>query len=198
MKKSLKTLALASLGLLTLTACSYLPLLNEGEAIKPSSSSSAAISSPANPVATISQDDAIKVALEQLGLTQDQVTNLIVEPGTEGNKSVYDVSFIHDDMEYEYTIDGQTGQPVEKETERTEATVASNLSADEAKAVAIQDFSSVYGVGEENVSNLAVEQSTDEGLTVYEVSFVYDSMSFDYEVDANTGAIVAFDQGDLD
>lgn len=208
MKKSLKTLALASLGLLTLTACSVkLPsveeLLSKDKASTTvSSQSSSASSTPASSaaVATISQEDAIKAALDQLGLTQDQVSNLVIEPSTEGNKAVYDVSFTFEEMDYEYTIDGETGQPVEQESEQTDAAEetseasAINLSADDAKAVAIEDFASVYGVGEESLSNLAVEQSTDG----YDISFVYAGMTFDYEIDANTGAIIGFSEGDLD
>lgn len=208
MKTSLKTLALTSLGVLTLTACSVkLPsveeLLSKDKASTTvSSQSSSASSTPASSaaVATISQEDAIKAALDQLGLTQDQVSNLVIEPSTEGNKAVYDVSFTFEEMDYEYTIDGETGQPVEQESEQTDAAEetseasAINLSADDAKAVAIEDFASVYGVGEESLSNLAVEQSTDG----YDISFVYEGMTFDYEIDANTGAIIGFSEGDLD
>lgn len=213
MKTSLKTLALTSLGVLTLTACSVkLPsveeLLSKDKASTTvSSQSSSASSTPASSaaVATISQEDAIKAALDQLGLTQDQVSNLVIEPSTEGNKAVYDVSFTFEEMDYEYTIDGETGQPVEQESEQTDAAEATseaaatevaavNLSADDAKAVAIEDFASVYGVGEESLSNLAVEQSTDG----YDISFVYAGMTFDYEIDANTGAIIGFSEGDLD
>lgn len=203
MKTSLKTFALTSLGVLTLTACSVkLPsveeLLSKDKASTTVSSQSSSASSAA--VATISQEDAIKVALDQLGLTQDQVSNLVIEPSTEGNKAVYDVSFTFEEMDYEYTIDGKTGQPVEQESEQTDAAEATseaaaiNLSADDAKAVAIEDFASVYGVGEESLSNLVVEQSTDG----YDISFVYEGMAFDYEIDANTGAIIGFSEGDLD
>lgn len=221
MKKSLKTLALTSFSLLTLTACGInLPsveqLLSKDKAATPASSqvtpasTTPASSTPAAAQATVSQEDAVKSALALLGVAEDQVSNLVVTQETEDGKPVYDISFIYEEMEYDYTIDAQTGQAIEKEAEQREQTsaVASvapaaqtadvALSSQEATEVAFADFAQVYGVGSDAVSNLLVQASTEDGRPSYEVSFIYGAYEFDYEIDAQTGSIIGFSEDDLD
>lgn len=218
MKKSLKTLALTSFSLLTLTACGInLPsveqLLSKDKAATPASSqvtpasTTPASSTPVAAQATVSQEDAVKSALALLGVAEDQVSNLVVTQETEDGKPVYDISFIHEEMEYDYTIDAQTGQAIEKEAEQTSAaapvapaaqTADVALSSQEATEVAFADFAQVYGVGSDAVSNLLVQASTEDGRPSYEVSFIYGAYEFDYEIDAQTGSIIGFSEDDLD
>lgn len=221
MKTSLKTLALASLGLLTLTACSVnVPsveqLLSKDKSsttVSSQSSSASSTSASSAAVATISQEEAVKKALEILGVAQDQVDNLVVKKETEDGQAVYDVSFTYEDMAYEYVIDAQTGQPIEKEAEpsgeddgdddrsqvigRLGQAVQAALSSEEATAVAFSDFAQVYGVGADAVDNLLVESSTEDGRASYDISFDYDAYSFSYTVDAQTGDIIDFSEDDL-
>lgn len=224
MKTSLKTLALASLGLLTLTACSVnVPsveqLLSKDKSsttVSSQSSSASSTSASSAAVATISQEEAVKKALEILGVAQDQVDNLVVKKETEDGQAVYDVSFTYEDMAYEYVIDAQTGQPIEKEAEpsgeddgdddRSQVTgslgqavqaAEAALSSEEATAVAFSDFAQVYGVGADAVDNLLVESSTEDGRASYDISFDYDAYSFSYTVDAQTGDIIDFSEDDL-
>lgn len=210
MKKSLKTLALASLGLLTLTACSVkLPsveeLLSKDKASttvssQSSSASSTAASSAA--VATISQEEAINSALELLGVSQADVTDLVVERVTVGSgaaeKAAYEINFTYADEAYTYLIDGQTGEEVTAEeaaqTEQSEPATSGEAtwSADDAKAVALYDFGSVYGVGEDSLSDLVVNPSNGN----YDISFAYAGTVFTYTIDGQTGDILGFTESE--
>ena len=67
----------------------------------------AAISSAAQPL-TIEQ--ARDLALEQAGVTADQVTQLEVEYDTDDGIPRYEVSFHYDGWEYDYELSAETGE----------------------------------------------------------------------------------------
>lgn len=219
MTKKIATLALTSLSVLTLAACSNQLVKNIPGLSKPSSSqtasstaeSSAAAKEDTNQtaLASISQDDAKQAALSILGLSEEEVENLTVQEDTEDGRPVFEVEFNHDGQEYSYTIDAQTGNVVERDSEQADDTVVQDdattaemldaeLTEDDAKAIVFADFSSVYGVGEESVGNLTVKQESEDGATYYEVDFQYDGYDFTYDVDTTTGEIIGFDQEWMD
>lgn len=66
---------------------------------------------------------------------------------------------------------------------------AAAISSDQAKAIALQHA----GIAETDAWGLKVEQGTENGVNVYEVDFKYGGKDYDYDIDANTGAIVKYD-----
>lgn len=146
----------------------------------------------------ISQDEAKAKALEMAGASEADVSNLTVKQDTEQGQLVYEVDFDYNGVEYSYTIDAQTGAVTEQEREQAEAQATTNLTADDAKAVAFADFENAYGAGESDVTNLTVKQDTDNAQVVYEIDFDYNGYEYSYDINAETGAIVGFDQDLID
>lgn len=60
------------------------------------------------------------------------------------------------------------------------------LGENEAKAIALREAD----VTETQVTQLKVRQDRDQGVDVYEVEFNYDGQEYDYEINAETGAIL--------
>lgn len=202
MTKKIATLALTSLSVLTLAACSSQLVKNISGLSTPSSSqaTTASSSSATNQTATasISQDDAKQAALAQVGVSEEEVSNLTVKQETENGRPVFEVGFDHEGQEYNYTIDAQTGNVLEQDREMADATVATDLTEEDAKEIVFNDFSGVYGVGEESVTNLTVKQDNEDGRVFYEIEFQYDGYDFIYDVDTTSGEIVGFDQDFID
>ncbi|MBE6763513.1 MAG: hypothetical protein E7553_04040 [Ruminococcaceae bacterium] len=71
-----------------------------------------------NDAFTVTPEQAKQIALEDAGLTAEQVTWLRTEPDREDGRVVYDVSFRHGDTEYEYLIDAVTGAITEADRDK--------------------------------------------------------------------------------
>ncbi len=67
------------------------------------------------PAGEYTREQAIQIALQHAGLTQDAVRELETEKGWEQGKLVWDVDFDHSTWEYSYHIDPQTGEILKSE-----------------------------------------------------------------------------------
>lgn len=74
---------------------------------------------------------------------------------------------------------GNAGSPVQK----------TDIGAWQAKQIALRDA----GLNENSVDFMEAETDYDTGRKVYEVEFGYDYREYDYEIDAETGMILSFD-----
>lgn len=166
--KKFATLALTSLSALTLASCSLLQQVQDRvapAASTPSStlaSSSAASSSSASSSvakAAVSMDDAKKAAFDLLGITEADVTNLQVKEDTENGKPVYEIDFDHEGMEHSYTVDGMTGEVVERDKEAADATSAAGAAASSATEATATDAESADAASEATDSAAAEETS---------------------------------------
>lgn len=61
------------------------------------------------PDATVTQEQAVSIALTHAGLTAEAVTNLHAEQDFDDGKAVYEISFRQGAAEYEYEVDATTG-----------------------------------------------------------------------------------------
>lgn len=75
---------------------------------------------------------------------------------------------------------------VQTTTEASAAAGTTAITSDQAKATALNDA----GMAEADVQKLKVEQDTENGTAVYDVSFKVKGTDYDYDIDANTGAIL--------
>ena len=74
---------------------------------------------------------------------------------------------------------GNTTQPVQP----------ADIGMWQAKKIALQDA----GLNESNVDFMETETDYDDGRKIYEIEFGYDYREYDYEIDAQTGHILEFD-----
>lgn len=65
----------------------------------------------------LSTDEVKKIALDNLGFKESDVTNLKVEVDDDDGRAIYEVEFRVSNTEYSYEIDAQTGEIVSSESE---------------------------------------------------------------------------------
>ena len=164
--------------------------------------------------AAITQKDARKIALVDAGLTEAEVTISAEKLDTENGVAVYEVDFVKGNVKYEYDINATTGavyskssestavptteaaaQPSEAETAAANATVAptaenrSNnnyIGLERAKAIALGDAE----LSAASVTFTEVKPDFDDSVLNYDLDFYTATHEYDYEINAQTGAIM--------
>ncbi len=63
----------------------------------------------------ITADEALNIALEQAGVTRQQITNLKSYLDREDGRLVYEIDFDANGVEYSYDINAKTGAVVERD-----------------------------------------------------------------------------------
>lgn len=66
---------------------------------------------------TIGIDKGVNIALQDAGLNQDEITNLVSHYDSDDGIAAYDVSFVSGNMKYEYTIKASDGTILEADKE---------------------------------------------------------------------------------
>ena len=140
----------------------------------------------------IDEATAKQTALDDAGLTADQVTFVKVEREQDDGVTKYEVEFYAKDTytEYDYEINAQTGAilamdaDAENYAPQTSGTV---VSEDTVKKTVL---AKVPGATE---SDLKMRLETDDGRQQYEGTIIYDEMKYEFEVDAYSGAIREWD-----
>lgn len=70
--------------------------------------------------ATVSQDEAINIALGSLKIKSSDVTELSVEKDVSVLKPIFEIEFIYDGMEYVFEIDAKSGKIIKSEKSRAD------------------------------------------------------------------------------
>jgi len=153
---------------------------------------------PAAEATKITGEEALKVALEDAGLSKDQIHDLDIELDNDGGALHYDVDFEVNDKDYDYEIDAETGKILNKQTPKKETAATSSssssgaspsskqISRTEARDIALKHA----GLTTSQVRDLEVELDKEGGKTYYDVDFEADGYDYDYEVDAESGKIL--------
>lgn len=192
MNKKLIASLFASAALLSLSACQ-----------NQSSSSTASY---------IGIDAAKEAALAAAGISSDQVSFSSAGLDNKNGTFYYEINFSENGIEYEYDIDAITGVVIEenKETESAAEAASQPETSQPSDAVSSQAQSSSSaiteekarsialshaGLTEENVSFVKVKKDFDDGISVFEVEFYSsDGVEYQYDINADTGSIINYDQ----
>ncbi len=160
----------------------------------------AAVPAPEQPAAVpqtdIGEEAAKQIAFEQAGLTDAEIaalTHLVVRQDRENGETVYEVDFVLGTTEYDFEIDRATGDVVswDWDIEGYTAPAAkpdaapSGTSIGEEQAVSIA-LSRVSGA---SASDVRIHSEHDDGKQVYEGRVVYGGVEYEFEIDAETGAV---------
>lgn len=192
MDKKLIASLFASAALLSLSACQ-----------NQSSSSTASY---------IGIDAAKEAALAAAGISSDQVSFSSAGLDNKNGTFYYEINFSENGMEYEYDIDAITGVVIEEKKETESAIEAASqpetsqpsdavssqaqssssaITGEKARSIAL----SHAGLTEENVSFVKVKKDFDDGISVFEVEFYSsDGVEYQYDINADTGSIINYDQ----
>ena len=147
----------------------------------------------ASGAAILTEEDAKNIALPDAGVTEADVTGIRIQLETDHGVQEYEVEFYAGNLEYDYDIDAATGQIRSKDTdiENDFPTLQpSGVTITQADAIALV-LEKVPGAAE---SDVRIHLDNDNGRTVYEGSLVLDQTEYDFEIDAETGAFLEWEQ----
>lgn len=99
---------------LLLTGCAATAEQNTDNTQPKATSSTAATQAPK----TITEEEAIAIALADAGLTVEQVTGLRAELDRDDGRLEWDVDFRYDGFEYDYTIHAESGKILDADRDR--------------------------------------------------------------------------------
>lgn len=164
----------------------------------PASGTTAGIAGSADPNSGYITEEAAKAAaLDHAGLTEADLQSVWVKLDYEDGRAVYDVEFVQRTdnaaTEYDYEIDAQTGTVLTYDFDAENyaaATGGTPVTADQAKQIAL----SHAGVAESDTRSMEMETDRDHGRTVYEFSWKVGWVEYEYDIDADTGAILSYAQ----
>lgn len=147
----------------------------------------------------IGEDKAMSIALEHAGLTAEELLFSYAKLDMDDGVWVYDVEFYANNKEYDYEIDALSGtilsydfdmentfNPNNLQNNQSTAP-ASGVSIDAAKQIALEQ---VPGATDDNIR---IYTDYDDGRMTYEGKIIYNTMEYEFEIDAATGNITEWD-----
>lgn len=146
----------------------------------------------------ISVEEAKKMALDYANLSAETVSYTKAKLDYEHGHVYYDIEFYHNNTEYDYELDAYTGALVsyshdtkhqQTHTHGHTTTTTANISLEEAKTIALTRAN----LTADQVTFIELELDYDDGLTVYQISFVSGTTEYEVEVNATNGNIVDYD-----
>lgn len=136
-------------------------------------------------------DAAKSKALDDAKVKTSNATFTEQKLDTDDGIAVYEIGFYTADKEYDYEINAITGD-IHKKSSQTINSYQSDtqnkdekISLDSAKKKALSDA----GVKANEVTFTKQKLDWDDGISIYEIEFYTSSKEYDYEINANTGAI---------
>lgn len=145
----------------------------------------------------ISEEEAKAIALKDAGIKESEVTNIRVKLEKDDGVQEYEVDFYAGNKEYDYDINASTGEIISKDMDidddfqNNSSSGTSNqpsVTEEEAKKIALAK------VPEATEKDLRMHLDYEDGKQVYEGSIVYGGMEYDFEIDANSGTILEWEQ----
>ena len=157
-----------------------------------------------NNTGNISLDKAKEIALSHAGLCADQVTFVQANMDFDDGIQKYDIKFYCNGQEYDYEINSSNGQIVQFDYDmeynyipnnnttnyQSNVNTTANISVERAKEIAL----SHAGLASNQVTFQRIELDFDNGIQKYEIEFYYNYREYSYEIDANTGNILSYEQ----
>ena len=157
-----------------------------------------------NNTGNISLDKAKEIALSHAGLSADQVTFVKVNMDFDDGIQKYDIKFYCNGQEYDYEINSSNGQIIQFDYDmeynyipnnnttnyQSNVNTTANISVERAKEIAL----SHAGLSADQVTFVQVNMDFDDGIQKYEIEFYYNYREYSYEIDANTGNILSYEQ----
>lgn len=145
----------------------------------------------------ISVEKAKQIALENAGVKSSDAVFKKAYYDSDDLIAHFDIKFIAGGYEYEYEIEASSGKVLEKDIEKApirEETPQNNeseyISEDEAKAIAFAHAK----VESKQVKYSKAELDSNDIIVHYEVEFVANGYEYEYEINAESGKIIAFNK----
>ena len=164
---------------------------NSSAAVTPSVPTQAAASQSGS-TSEITEDQAKQIAFDHAQVKEEDLTNLKVKKDFDDGVSIYEVDFQAANKQYEYDIKAADGQILTTDFEIDDDYVDPNtqtaVSEADAKAAAL---TRVEGASD---SDIRIQLQRDDGLLVYEGTIIYNNTEYDFEINAETGDFLSWEQ----
>ena len=160
-------------------------------AVTPSVPTQAAASQSGS-TSEITEDQAKQIAFDHAQVKEEDLTNLKVKKDFDDGVSIYEVDFQAANKQYEYDIKAADGQILTTDFEIDDDYVDPNtqtaVSVADAKAAAL---ARVEGASD---SDIRIQLQRDDGQLVYEGTIIYNNTEYDFEINAETGDFLSWEQ----
>ena len=140
--------------------------------------------------ADIGEQGAKEAALAHAGLTEGDVVSLSVKREYDDGRLEYEVKFWVDTTEYEYTVDGATGDIRKSEREPHPSASSADIGQEQAVSIALAHA----GLSQSQVYGLEAEREWEDDHLEYQVEFKAGGMEYSYDIAASDGAILSFER----
>ena len=150
----------------------------------------------------ITLDKAKEIALNHANLTASQVTFIRSKLDIDDGIKKYDIEFYYENKEYDYEINAVDGSIIEYDfdvenynPQQVQGNSNSNastvkISQEQAKEIALKHAN----LKSDQVKFGKIKLDYDYGVQEYDIEFYYNNKEYSYEIDANTGAILSYEQ----
>lgn len=164
-----------------------------------SSSDSSSSSTISNSAAIVNEEQAKQIAYAHAGVSSNDVAAVRVKKEIDDGVEFYEVEFYTAEKEYDYEIKISDGSiwKFDSEVDDKFYSAASNqqgnakITLDQARDTAL---AKVPGA---TAQDIHVTYEIDDGRELYEGTIYYNRMEYEFEIDANTGAIIQWEQEPL-
>lgn len=141
----------------------------------------------------ITEDQAKQVAFDHAQVKESDLTGLTVKKDYDDGISIYEIEFQAGNKKYEYDIKAADGQILKTDYEIDEdyvdsQTAQTSISEEDARALAL---AKVQGATD---SDLRIKLEKDDGRLIYEGKIVFDQTEYDFEIDAESGDFLKWEQ----
>ncbi len=139
----------------------------------------------------ITADKAKAAALSHAGLAASEVTFTKTELDYDDGNAEYEIEFVTDISEYDYTISAATGRILEYSTELIKRAVQGlqthAITTEEAQNAALAHAE----LAASEVTFTSIELDYDNGRAEYELEFATENCDYEYKISADTGEVLA-------
>ena len=144
-------------------------------------------------------EKSIDIVLDNANLHEEQVYNLNAAYSNKGSSPVYEISFDSRTHTFSYTVNAHTGDILffNKKILDTNSSIETNTTSslidlEKAKSIVLADIS----LKSSDVIFKKTKLDKDDDIYVYEIEFDYNNLSYEYEINAYSGAITDKDIDD--
>lgn len=143
----------------------------------------------------ITEEAAKTLAFQQADVDEAEVLASAVREDRDDGQNCYEVVFYTKDADYEYIIDRMKGTLIESDKETFDFSwgtpEGAGITKEEAQSIIMEK---VPGVEEDNIR---MKAEVEQGRILYEGEVIYGNSKYEYEMDAQTGELLEWSQGDL-
>lgn len=151
---------------------------------------------PQTQAGDITLDEAKNIAFKNAGVSADSVTVTKARLDYDDGVSVYDIEFYNSTHEFDYEI-STNGDIISfdkdsingKSSSTTQSVNSKYIGIDKAKSLALSNA----GVNSSDATFTKAKLEKDDGIWLYEIEFVSGSNEYEYEINAESGAVISHD-----